>query len=30
MISFFEEIDLKNGFAKKLNGKSLDEYLTEL
>lgn len=30
MISFFNEIDIKNGFVHKPYGKSLDEYLKEL
>ena len=30
MISFFNEIDLKNGFVYKPYGKSLDEYLKEI
>lgn len=30
MISFFNEIDIKNGFVHKPYGKSLDEYLKDL
>lgn len=30
MISFFDEIDMKNGFTNKLNGKSIDEYFKHL
>lgn len=30
MISFFNEIDIKNGFVYKPYGKSLAEYLKEL
>ena len=30
MISFFNEIDIINGFVHKPYGKSLDEYLKEL
>jgi hypothetical protein len=30
MISYFNEIDLKNGFRHKQYGKTLEEYLKEL
>jgi hypothetical protein len=30
MISYFTEIDIKNGFTHKPYGKSLEEYLKEL
>jgi hypothetical protein len=30
MISFFNEMDIKNGFTHKPYGKSLEEYLKEL
>lgn len=30
MISFFNEIDIKNGFVYKPYGKSLDEYLKDM
>jgi anthranilate phosphoribosyltransferase len=30
MISYFNEIDLKNGFRHKQYGKTLEEYLREL
>lgn len=30
MISFFKEIDIKNGFMQKTYGKSIDEYFKDL
>lgn len=30
MISFFHEIDIKNGFVSKPYGKSIDEYFKDL